>query len=333
MTFGRAGYGCCIVQQGHHQLSTWGLLAAEQLRTIRDWIEQLVSQNFLVKAGEFNVLEVTPEGRRLLRGEVTPRLLRPAKSAKAGKAAAAAEVDSWEGVDRGLFDELRRLRQEHAAMQNVPAYIVFSDATLRDVARRRPSSLDGFRQIKGVGDKKLADYGQAFVARLVAYCQANQVPLDVSPPRASVPISPEPSAEAGPSLAAVRCFSLFRQGLSVPQVAQQLGRASSTVYGYLTDYIRQAKVTDPSPWVDAATAQRIAQAAQQVGTERLKPIFDLLQGQVAQVAHQYAVNVHNVNGVLAAFLTADAIVIGARADHHDIADFVFARPLNWVGVA
>ncbi|MCY2992044.1 MAG: DNA helicase RecQ [Planctomycetota bacterium] len=171
-----------IVQQGHHQLSTWGLLAAEQLRTIRDWIEQLVSQDFLVKAGEFNVLEVTPEGRRLLKGQVTPRLLRPAKPAKAGKAAAASEVDSWEGVDRGLFDELRRLRQEHAAVQNVPAYIVFSDATLRDVARRRPSSLDGFRQIKGVGDKKLADYGQAFVARLVAYCQANQVPLDVSLP-------------------------------------------------------------------------------------------------------------------------------------------------------
>ena len=68
-----------FVQRGHHQLSTWGLLRQEALRTIRDWIEQLVSQGFLVKHGEYNQLSVTPEGRRLLHGERVPRLLRPAQ--------------------------------------------------------------------------------------------------------------------------------------------------------------------------------------------------------------------------------------------------------------
>jgi len=251
-------------------------LAEETLRTIRDWIEQLVSQDFLAKVGEYNVLNVTPEGRRLLRGEATPRLLRPAKGA-APKAAA----DSWEGVDRGLFDELKRLRHETAAAQNVPAYIVFGDATLRDMARRRPSTSAGFRRVKGVGEKKLADHGQTFVERITAYCHANQVPMDVEPePIADA--APRPRrVKAGPNTGATRAFPFFRQGHSVQQVAEQMNRATSTVFGYLAEFIRHEKITDPSPWVDAATVQRVTQAARRVGTERLKPIFELLDGQVS----------------------------------------------------
>ncbi len=268
-----------IIEQRHNQLSTWGLLSSERLRTIRDWIEQLVSQNFLIKVGQFSVLQVTPDGRRLLRGEATPRLLRPATPGKAAKAVSAA--DSWEGVDRGLFDELRRLRQETAAVQNVPSYIVFSDATLRDIARRRPSSLDQFRKVKGVGEKKLDDYGRAFVDRVVAYCQGNELPMDVTP-SSNPTVSAAPArAESGPSMAATRAFPYLRQGLTVPQIAEQMGRAPSTVYSYLADFIRHEGISDPSPWVDPATAERVVQAAGQVGTERLKPIFELLGGQVA----------------------------------------------------
>jgi ATP-dependent DNA helicase RecQ len=167
------------VDSGHDRLSTWGLLADENLRTIRDWIEQLVSQEYLAKVGEYNTLQVTPAGWQLLKGQVTPRLLRPVRRTKAAKVRRArAAEDSWEGVDRGLFDELRRLRHEKAAAQGVPAYIVFGDTALRDMARRRPSSLAGFRQVKGVGDKKLADYGQEFVDRITAYCRARALPMD-----------------------------------------------------------------------------------------------------------------------------------------------------------
>jgi len=268
-----------ILQLGHDRLSTWGLLADENLRTIRDWIEQLVSQEFLVKVGEYNQLQVTPKGWRVLRGEVTPRLLRPARPAKAAKPAAA--EDSWEGVDRGLFDELRRLRHERAAAQHMPAYIVFGDASLRDMARRRPSTLAGFRQINGVGDKKLADYGQAFVERIVAYCQANQLPLDLPPPVGPLAPIPAPPIPPTPGAAAQTAFPLFRQGLSVEQVAQRLARAPSTVRGYLGLFIQQERITDSSPWVDPVTAERIVDAAGQVGTDRLKPIFDLLGGQVS----------------------------------------------------
>jgi ATP-dependent DNA helicase RecQ len=173
------------------------------------------------------------------------------------------------------------LRHEKAAAQNVPAYIVFGDAALRDMARRRPSTLEGFRQVRGVGEKKLADYGQAFVDRIAAYCRANEVPMDVEP-KAVAGTDPPPSrVKSGPGTPSISAFQFFRQGLSVEQVAQQMNRATSTVYGYLAEFIRHEQVTDPSPWVDAATTQRVAQAARRVGTERVKPIFELLDGQVS----------------------------------------------------
>jgi ATP-dependent DNA helicase RecQ len=168
-----------ILQMGHNYLSTYGLLSNETLRTIRDWIEQLVTQDFLEKVGEYNVLRVTTGGRELLRGEQTPRLLRPTKPAKAAKPKAVA--DSWDGVDRGLFDDLRQLRREQATAENVPAYIVFGDAALRDMARRRPTTPAGFRLVKGVGEKKLANYGDQFIERIIAYCHANGLPTDVTP--------------------------------------------------------------------------------------------------------------------------------------------------------
>jgi ATP-dependent DNA helicase RecQ len=93
-----------IMDKGHNRLSTWGLLKEHDKRHVRDWVEQLVGQGCLEKQGEYQVLTITPAGRRVLRGEETPRLLKAAVRAKR----AAPTPASWEGVDRGLFDALRR---------------------------------------------------------------------------------------------------------------------------------------------------------------------------------------------------------------------------------
>lgn len=157
-----------IIDNGHDRLSTYGLLEDQGLPAIREWIEQLVGQGFLEKTGEYNILQITESGRGLLDGEATPRLLRPA-APKRPRSATPQSADPWDGVDRGLFESLRRLRLELAEQKQVPAYVVFSDATLREVARLRPSDLPGLRQVKGVGDRKLADYGEIFLARIREY--------------------------------------------------------------------------------------------------------------------------------------------------------------------
>lgn len=160
-----------ISQLGHDKLSTFGLLSSEGLPATRMWIEQLVQQGFLCRAGEYQTLAMTDSGWRLLRRDGEPKLSKPSKSAKPAKASLSSKekTDDWEGVDRNLFDVLRALRKDIAADQNVPAYVIFGDATLRELARHRPTTLDQFANIKGVGERKLNDLGQTFVEAIMAY--------------------------------------------------------------------------------------------------------------------------------------------------------------------
>lgn len=156
-----------IVKAGHDGLSTWGLLSDESIRTIRDWTEQLVGQGYLEKVGDYHVLNLTAEGWQLLRGEATPRLLKPTRKSLGRRAQTGTgeeiHADDWENVDRGLFETLRKLRRELASQRGVPAYIVFGDRALRDMARQQPTTLGAFCQVSGVGEKKLAEYGEVFV--------------------------------------------------------------------------------------------------------------------------------------------------------------------------
>ncbi|HEX4415310.1 MAG TPA: DNA helicase RecQ [Lacipirellulaceae bacterium] len=267
-----------ILAAGHEQLSTWGLLRTVRRQDVRQWIEQLVSQGFLRKEGEYNTVEVTAAGRQLLRGEQTPTLLQAAKASR--ESAAKAATDSWEGVDQGLFDALRQLRREIASERAVPAYIVFGDATLREMARQRPSTPTALLDVRGVGQQKLADFGKQFVDCIGSYCQSNHVPMDVAAPVVSVATRPR-AAQATPSASAVQAFELFDEGLSVEQVAERLGRAASTVFGYLESYVRHRRVRDVSPWLDRAELDLVEAAVQDAGAERLRPIFDALGGRVS----------------------------------------------------
>ncbi len=167
-----------ILQNGHAALSTYGLLSDYRKRITRDWIEQLVAQGYIQKTGDFNVLEITNKGRRVLKGIETPSLLKPAeRPARVSRIA----KESWEGVDRGLFEALRTLRKELAGRKSVPAFIVFGDAALRDMARRSPVSPEEFLQVSGVGQQKNKEYGTVFLAAIKEYYQTKAVEIDGFP--------------------------------------------------------------------------------------------------------------------------------------------------------
>ena len=98
---------------------------------------------------------------------------------------AAAIVDSWEGVDRGLFETLRGLRTRLALAASLPAYIVFSDATLRDLARRRPTDERLLRDVHGIGQQKAATYGADVLALIRDYCGQHQLEIESARHRAN----------------------------------------------------------------------------------------------------------------------------------------------------
>jgi ATP-dependent DNA helicase RecQ len=268
-----------ILQNGHDKLSTWGLLKEHSRDAVMGWIGELVQQGFLAREGEYNVLKITGDGRSLLKGEAAPTLLRPVDRKSHSDDGKASTVDSWEGVDRELFEALRTLRSEKAKAQGVPPYVIFGDAALRDMARRRPATVAAFMSVRGVGQKKRDDYGAEFVAAIVSHCETRGLSLDVVPTPSVRPKSDRPRDV--PDRSALQAFPLFEERLSIEEVARRMGRAVSTVQGYHVEFLRSRGVADSSPWVEPDAAERILAAYEELGRpDRLKPLFERLGGSV-----------------------------------------------------
>ncbi|MEK7858679.1 MAG: DNA helicase RecQ [Elusimicrobiota bacterium] len=151
-----------IRRWGHSELSTFGI-GKEHTRP--QWAQigrELVRLGLLSQSSEkFSVLELTEEGKRALASRRKVTLTRPSAVA-VPKAKRAGHIS----CDEGLFQRLRRLRKRLADERDVPAYIVFSDAALREMARDLPRDLAAFARVSGVGEKKRREYGAAFLAEL-----------------------------------------------------------------------------------------------------------------------------------------------------------------------
>jgi len=269
-----------IIENGHNKLSTYGLLNDYSKHIVHDWIEQLTGQDYIKKTSEYNVLNITEKGWHVLKGKETPRLLKPVeRPVKVSKVV----TDSWEGVDKGLFEVLRKLRSTIAGKKGIPAYIVFGDAALRDMARRRPSSLDSFLEVKGVGQAKCEQYGEIVIAAIKDYCQANSLGMDIGITLETAAFeSPAENPKKRSKLSKARqlAFELFEQKVSIKEVAKSVERAESTTTQYLVEYIKREKINNPHPWVDEQTFGRIIDATEQVGRDKMKPIFNFLNGEI-----------------------------------------------------
>ncbi len=268
-----------IIQNNHDKLSTYGLLNEFPKRTVHDWIEQLTGQGYIQKTGEYNVLNVTTKGLAVLKGNEKPRLLKPAqKPAKVSKTIS----DSWDGVDKGLFETLRKLRAKIAAEKGLPAYIVFDDASLRDMARKRPSKNETFLHVRGVGQKKCEQYGKIMLQTIEEYCRNNSLEMDINIDMqisSKEFVSKKPKSIGKKNIMKSHAFLLFEQRYSIPEAAIRLKRSESTTVQYLVDFIKERNIKNPHPWVDARTFIIVSNAAQKHGTEKLKSIFESLNGQ------------------------------------------------------
>jgi len=275
-----------ILDSRHDELSTYGLLSERTKKLVRDWIEQLVGQGYLEKRGEYNVLAITERGWRVIRGHETPRLLKPVERVHKRIA-----DDSWDGVHRGLFDTLRELRREIAKEKSVPAYIVFGDAALRDMARRRPSSVDGFLEVSGVGQKKALQYGERFVATVREFARSHDLELDVDPAIRPVPKPKRARKRSRPTVDLARgiAYGRFDRGESISAVSAAIEKRPAVALKYLLDYIRDKGVTCPEPWVDGALFERIAESTRETGIARPMKILKALNGDVGYDDIQIAI--------------------------------------------
>jgi ATP-dependent DNA helicase RecQ len=158
-----------VTARRHDQLSTFGLLKDATAAEVRGYIEQLAAHGFVRQTdGEYPVLTLTTRGVALLRDAssaadlVLARQRRPSNERVPKRSRI--ETESWQGVDRQLFERLRDLRLQLARDRGVPPYVIFHDTTLREMARAKPTSIDALRRIYGIGDKKITDLGESLLS-------------------------------------------------------------------------------------------------------------------------------------------------------------------------
>jgi ATP-dependent DNA helicase RecQ len=171
-------------------------------------------------------------------------------------------------VDRGLFESLRQWRYARAKQAGKPPYVIFSDATLRELARVRPSSLPALLLVYGIGSRKIEQFGEPLLRTIKEYCAEHGLSLDNAP----APVAaPAPVKNVTPARALA--FRLFREGAAVDDVIHQTGKARATILDYLADFIRQEKPASIETWITLELYERIAAVVREHGGARLKPLF------------------------------------------------------------
>ncbi|HEY8607507.1 MAG TPA: DNA helicase RecQ [Noviherbaspirillum sp.] len=162
-----------IRQWRHDKLSTFGIGADTGEQEWRAILRQAIALGLLVVDHDaYGSLKLTDAARPVLRGEqkiLLRQYQKPAKKRReAGRAKGYVESELSQ-AEQAVFEKLRWWRFETARKHNVPAYVIFHDATMREIAKARPSSLDDLRNISGVGEKKLETYGEEIVALIAEF--------------------------------------------------------------------------------------------------------------------------------------------------------------------
>jgi len=160
-----------VSSRRHDQLTTFGLLRDLPVPEVKGYIEQLIAHGFLRQTDDqFPVVALTERGVELLKNAAAGPDLILARQRRLVKDRAPKrsriETESWQDVDRDLFERLRAVRLSIARTRGVPPYVIFHDTTLRELARLRPTTVEALHGIRGVGARKAEDLGETFLAAI-----------------------------------------------------------------------------------------------------------------------------------------------------------------------
>ncbi|MEX2236669.1 MAG: RecQ family ATP-dependent DNA helicase [Dehalococcoidia bacterium] len=245
-----------VVAAGHNRAASYGALQELSSEDLASYIAQLVDQGVLSAAGGgYPTLSLSDRGRSILAGEAEVLLHgRPDQRRLRRSAPVMAPADD------GLFRHLREWRRDLARERDVPPYVIFSDMTLQDIARKRPRSFAQLLTVRGIGQKKASDLGESLLAVLRGW------------EGAAAPAAPPPQRDvtaAGPP----------RAGAVPEQAAMDMGRRGDVS----DELVRQIATTRPSnldAWVSPADVADARTAFAELGMLRLKPVHERLGGRL-----------------------------------------------------
>ena len=279
----RGGRGERIRQQGHDQLSVHGIAANHSREELRELAEDLKNEGLLSTAeGEFPTLLVTARGREFLRNRESLTLARAVSRRETGSRDSREGRARDEGVyDAGLYNELASLRKAIADDRGIPAFMIFGNRTLQDMARRVPRTPAEFARVSGVGRAKLEDLGGPFLERINAYAREKGWPENGggdSRTRGNEGRAAEPYARVdGHSYH--ETGRIISGGASLEETAEARGLKPSTILGHLE---RLVEAGIPVEWAHLLppppSRAEIESVFDILGDNPLRPVWDELEG-------------------------------------------------------
>ncbi len=257
----------------HDRLSTYGIGRGRSRKAWQADGRELIRLGLLRQTdGAYRTLELTPEGHAVLR-ERRPVTLARAPVAPTYDRPRAGDL----ACDEALFERLRGLRKDLADARDVPAYVVFSDVALRQMARRYPADEAAFARISGVGERKLREFGRAFLDAIAAHLR-ERPQTDFGEETEPAPPAPAPRRSADGLLneTARETLRQFREGRSIPEIAGDRGLTASTVSGHLADALDAGEEVDAERLFAAEERARVGAAFAAKGTGSLAAVRERL---------------------------------------------------------
>jgi len=272
-----------ILQRGHDKLSTYGLLKDIPKAQLRDWVYQLIGQGALELEGtEYPILKLNANSKAILFSDAEPRLIRNAtKSTAKERRPAASPSDALAHADSALFEKMKVIRRNLASEQKVPPFVIFSDNVLLEMSATRPSTLEGMLNVAGIGNVKLNAYGRTFLEVIQEHCKAASVEMNIDWKKGSEDQLTRPrSARLGGTGTKSITYPLLREGKSLEEIAERAEITVGTVVSHLLDLMQDEQIASIDNWLPIEQQKRILAAANAVGREKLKPIFEHLEQSV-----------------------------------------------------
>ena len=258
--------------RGHHELPVFGISRDVDSDDLKEMVRSLVTNGLLAQnGGDYPTLGVSQRGHKFLKNREKLTLARPKQAAPVRQVAFPGDRET--AYDTKLFDELAALRLEIATDREVPAYQIFGNKSLQQMAFHMPQNELEFSKISGVGDAKLRDFSERFLEVINEYVEATGQPAAVN----RVPVSAPKKRVRGISMSIRETKDLVAQGLSFEEVAEQRGISETTIRSHLERFIQEGGQVDLGhlmPPEDRRT--KIAAAFKEMGEARLTPVREFL---------------------------------------------------------
>ena len=273
-----------ILSNNHHQLSVYGIgrdyPAAEWQRIGRALAQQGLVESWSGEMGAYPVLRLTPASWEVLRGQRRFEIAPPPPSGRESRAGRGAPEEELDLEHQQLFGELRALRREIAEEADVPAYVVFPDASLRAMALACPRTLGAFGRVPGVGSRKLGAYGERFTRAISRFCDEHGLspaPEPMAPPAAQPARDRAQRRTTAAGETTIQAtLRLYRAGLGVEQIATARHLTLGVIADHLCQLLAEGEAIDVTTLVPDDHYRRIADAFSEVGFAALRPVKDIV---------------------------------------------------------